>query len=188
MSNEEIKDWVLLEQRVQKLSPYRSVLHTIFRMQNGVEKEFCLKKEGKVVTVCAFTQDNQVVLARQFRPGPQKILDELPAGGFDAGCDKSMEDAARRELLEETGYAPEQMIYLGRPFECAYSTIERHAYVALGAKKVADQNLDECEFIEVVLKNVPDFIAQLVKGECTDPEVGWMALFKIGYIGARELL
>ena len=54
------------------------------------------------VCVVAVTQDNRVVLVRQYRPAVESWCLELPAGGVSAG--ETPEAAARRELREETGY------------------------------------------------------------------------------------
>jgi 8-oxo-dGTP pyrophosphatase MutT (NUDIX family) len=55
------------------------------------------------VNVVAVTADDQVVLIRQYRHGIGAVHFEIPAGATDPE-DTSMESAARRELLEETGY------------------------------------------------------------------------------------
>jgi ADP-ribose diphosphatase len=55
------------------------------------------------VNVVALTQDDRVVLIRQYRHGLGRVDFEIPAGTTDSD-DTSLESAARRELLEETGY------------------------------------------------------------------------------------
>jgi 8-oxo-dGTP pyrophosphatase MutT (NUDIX family) len=55
------------------------------------------------VNVVAVTKDGLVLLVRQYRHGLEQVHYEIPAGVTDPG-DVSMEAAARRELLEETGY------------------------------------------------------------------------------------
>jgi len=55
------------------------------------------------VNVLAVTPDDEVVLIRQYRHGLGQVGFELPAGTTEAG-ETSLEAAARRELLEETGY------------------------------------------------------------------------------------
>jgi 8-oxo-dGTP pyrophosphatase MutT (NUDIX family) len=55
------------------------------------------------VNVVALTPDEQVLLIRQYRHGLGQVHYELPAGTTDPG-ETSLEGAARRELLEETGY------------------------------------------------------------------------------------
>ncbi len=123
-----------------------------------------------------------MILARQYRPGPDRILDELPGGGVEPG--EAPEEAAARELLEETGYVAGRLVPLGRPLECAYSTIERHAFLAVDCVREGAQALDETEFIDVVEKPIEDFVEQLREGACTDPEVGWMGLYELGCLRA----
>jgi 8-oxo-dGTP pyrophosphatase MutT (NUDIX family) len=55
------------------------------------------------VNVVAVTPDDQVLLIRQYRHGLGQVHFEIPAGTTDPG-ESSLEDAAKRELLEETGY------------------------------------------------------------------------------------
>jgi 8-oxo-dGTP pyrophosphatase MutT (NUDIX family) len=55
------------------------------------------------VNVVAVTTDDQILLIRQYRHGIGQVHFELPAGTTDPG-ESSLEDAAKRELLEETGY------------------------------------------------------------------------------------
>jgi ADP-ribose pyrophosphatase len=63
------------------------------------------------VSVLAVTPARQVLLVRQFRPVVQRQTLELPSGHIEAG--ELPEDAARRELLEETGYVAREMELLG---------------------------------------------------------------------------
>jgi 8-oxo-dGDP phosphatase len=55
------------------------------------------------VNVVALTDRDEVVLIRQYRHGVEAVHYEIPAGSTDPE-DTSMEEAARRELQEETGY------------------------------------------------------------------------------------
>ena len=55
------------------------------------------------VNVVAVTTDDKVLLIRQYRHGLERVSFEIPAGTTDPG-ETSLEDAAKRELLEETGY------------------------------------------------------------------------------------
>ena len=64
------------------------------------------------VTVVATTTAGDLILVKQFRPAVEAITLELPAGHVDAG--QTPEEAARRELLEETGFAAVNTIFVGR--------------------------------------------------------------------------
>ncbi|MGM9991683.1 MAG: NUDIX hydrolase [Candidatus Bruticola sp.] len=68
-----------------------------------------------IVAMVACTPNNEVVLVEQHRPPCGGRVIEFPAGlvGDKSGLNKeSLEEAAQRELLEETGYQAEKMVYL----------------------------------------------------------------------------
>jgi ADP-ribose pyrophosphatase len=172
--------WKVLEETVHKPRPYRTLKDVLYELPNGEKQLFSLKLEGKAAAVLALTTGGEVILARQYRPGPDRILDELPGGGPEPG--ETFAEAAARELLEETGYRAGTIVPLGRIFECAYSTVNREGFIALDCVRVQEPSLDATEFAEPVLKSVSEFVEQLMRGECTDPEVGWMGLFHLGIL------
>ena len=62
----------------QKFS--RKIEKVAFEMPDGKETDFYIKKEGPAASILALTEDNKVILVKQYRPGPQEILMELPGG------------------------------------------------------------------------------------------------------------
>ncbi len=84
-----------------------------------------------VVVVAA--DGDTVVLVRQFRPAAGGDVLELPAGKLDEG--ESPEEAARRELEEETGYAAREIVALGSLYpNPAIQNNRIHTFVALDAE------------------------------------------------------
>lgn len=63
------------------------------------------------VSVVATTAERQLLLVRQYRPVVERETVELPSGHVDPG--ETPEQAARRELLEETGFVAGTMEHLG---------------------------------------------------------------------------
>jgi ADP-ribose pyrophosphatase len=175
-----IKSWKRLQTKLYEHSRFRRIEDVLFEMPDGRQEWYSLKKEGTVVGIFALTEDYQVILARQFRPGPNKVVDELPGGGIGRG--ETALEAATRELREETGFVPKEIVSLGIIMDCAYSTITREGFVATGCEQVHQQELDQNEYIEVVLKPLPEFMEQLMQGACTDPEVAWMGLYHLGLL------
>ena len=151
----------------------RGIEEVIFEDEVGDEHEFYIKKEGNSVCVLAITEDNLVIMTRQFRHGPKKILLELPGGGVNRGED--VEEAMTRELLEETGYAGDMQFVTCTNLD-GYSTGYRNCFVATNCKKVQGQDLDEKEYIDIVLLSLKEFREHLRSGELTDVEVGYLGL------------
>lgn len=138
---------------------------------------------GDWVNVVALTRDGQVVLVRQYRHGAQKVILELPGGVMDSEDDSPLE-AARRELLEETGYASENFIQIG----CVYpnpanQTNRIYFFLVLDARKVGSQSLDETEEIEVVLKSLEEVIAMAKNGELLQSMQVSAVFFTLAYLG-----
>ena len=158
----------------------RKVDEVIFVMPDGSEKDFIIKREGPAACILALTQDNNVVIARQFRPGVKEILNELPGGYVDPE-DKNPEEAIRRELLEETGYDGEVEL-VTTAYDDAYSTMRRYCFVAKNCKKVQEANLEEDEYVDLVEMPLAEFRNLLKSGKMTDVEVGYIGLDHLGLL------
>lgn len=175
----EIQKWEELSREVAFQKYSRKVERVVYRMPDGKESDFYLKREGSATAILALTKDQRVVLVRQFRPGPGEVLNELPGGYVDR--DETPEQAAERELLEETGYRGIAEL-VATAYDCAYSTMNRHCVVVTGCEKVAEKRLDKNEFAEVVLVPLPEFRELLRSGRNTDVEVGYIGLDHLGLL------
>jgi ADP-ribose pyrophosphatase len=175
-----INPWELVTQRPGP-GRWMNVVTNIYRMPNGAEVDWDLLVAPDAVAVFAVTDSQEVVLARQYRPGPNCFLNELPGGNLNK--DETPLEAARRELQEETGYLGEVVI-IGHTWQGATITRRKWAAVATGCRKVSEPTLDPSEeFCETVTVPVPEFRLQLQSGQLTDAWAGYAALDHLGLLG-----
>lgn len=112
--------------------------------------------------IVASDEQGKYLCVRQFRQGIKEVTTEFPAGGIERkdgrqyGADRSQtaaEDAlaaAKRELLEETGYESDQWNYLmAIPSNATISDNYAHIFTARNCRRAGDQQLDETEFLRV---------------------------------------
>lgn len=139
-----------------------------------VRRDKCITESGKIiepyyvyefptwVTAFALTEDGKVIMERQYRHALGEVCTEIPGGCVD-DTDANLEDAIARELLEETGYSFSSYEYLGN-ISANPSTNSNlmHMFLAKGGKKVAGQELDHNEEIEVTLVTI-DEVKQMLK-------------------------
>jgi 8-oxo-dGTP pyrophosphatase MutT (NUDIX family) len=122
-----------------------------YHPQKDIEHHFFKMEFLDWVNIVPITSDNQVVLVKQYRFGTAEVTLELPGGTLDAG-ETDSKLAARRELLEETGYQGSDLISLGNvAVNPAIQDNHCHFYLASDITKVQTQQLDDSEDIEVVL-------------------------------------
>jgi len=132
-----------------------------------------------VVAIVAMTEDNKVIFVEQYRIPVARSVIEFPAGvanDLEDVPDESLEAAARREFLEETGYQAEHFTFVGRgPAASASLADVITLYRATGLKKVAAGGGDATESItvhEVEYDKVDEWLTQMQKnGRYVDPKV-----------------
>jgi len=168
-----VKKWKEISRELVFQKYSRKIEKVIFKLPDGKETDFYIKREGPAASVLALTKDQKIILVKQYRPGPEGILLELPGGYVDP--DEKPEVTMERELLEETGYKGKvQLVTIC--LDDAYSTMNRYCFVATNCEKKGEPKTGEHEFVEIELLPLDDFRKLLRCGKMTDVEVGYLGL------------
>lgn len=145
------KHWKILSSK--RDSSYRVFNLRTDRAQSprtGKDHNFFVLESPPWVNVIPLTPDNEVVMINQYRHGIQQVTLEIPGGLIEMG--DTPEDAARRELREETGYDCKRMVSLGSVHpNPAIQNNDCYTYLAQNAFHAGSQEQDDKEDIEVVL-------------------------------------
>lgn len=158
---------------------YRKILRKLFRLPNQQESIYDIGNDGDVVCILALTPSQEVILVRQYRPGPEQILLELP-GGFIESHHTPLQ-AAREELLQETGFTGDFTFISTRPFS-GYSNRTYYSFVATGCERIQEPAPDPEEFLEVTLLSLSAFREHLRFGQLTDTVTGYVGLDALGLL------
>ena len=150
---------------------WRKAVTKYFELPNGVKGEFLtIDCKADNAAVVALTREGEVIVAKQFRPGPERVMYELPGGGCEVG--EAPEATAWREFQEETGYtSDEPLVYLGKVVRDAYHTDDTYYYLLRGCypAEVRVLNSDEREDIELELHTMEEMIEYAKQGLISDP-------------------
>ena len=172
--------WELVTQRPGP-GRWMKVVTNIYRMPDGAEVEWDLLVAPDAVAVVALTVLQDVVLARQYRPGPDCFLDELPGGNVGGG--ETPVEAASRELQEETGYVGEVVI-VGHTWQGATITRRKWAAVATGCRRsLSHPWIPRKSSARRSFVHSPSSIRHLRSGQLTDAWAGYAALDHLGLLG-----
>lgn len=129
------------------------------------------------VNVVALTTGGNVVLVEQFRFGAGTVSLEVPAGVVETGEDPL--DAAKRELLEETGYVAQEWVSMGSADpNPAFMDNACHLWLATGAVKTGDQHLDTGEDI-VAMELSPAALQDAIQGDRLRNALSLLALSRV---------
>jgi 8-oxo-dGTP pyrophosphatase MutT (NUDIX family) len=146
-------------------TPYFALRSDRLRLPGGAVKDpYYVVERPDAAIIFPLTGEGEVVLVRQYRPPLERMELGLPAGLVEDG--EKPEDAARRELLEETGYSGDQWEPLGS-LASSPSLKDNWAYLFLarGVEESASPDPDEHELVEVVRVPVGDLTGLIQSGE-----------------------
>ncbi len=132
--------------------------------QGTIVAPYYVQESEDWVQVLAFNSAKQVLVTWQYRHGDGKIYSEIPCGCIDA--DETPLQAAKRELVEETGCVAEQYIALP-PFSpnSARQNNRVHSFIALETHLKQATSFDEAEEIESKFVSMEQLLSWIASGE-----------------------
>jgi ADP-ribose pyrophosphatase len=157
--------WKILESHSAFSSPFmRLVADHCKHTERELEHTFYRFEFKDWVNIVPVTPEGEVVLVSQHRWGADCVTLEVPGGTLDTLEEEPLA-AVRRELLEETGFDCEDIIYMGNvQVNPAIQNNHCHFFLALGATKQGEQELDSTEDITVELRGVDEIIPLIQNG------------------------
>jgi ADP-ribose pyrophosphatase len=181
-----IKPWPLREeQTILETRIFDLVRRRSESPRTGREHDFYLLKAPDWVNVIPILEDERVLLIRQYRHGCSEATLEIPGGMMDTE-DRSPEETASRELLEETGYHADALKSIGSiaPNPAILSN-RCHSYLATRLSPKTEQRLDGTEDIEVVAYPLLDIPGLIQNGQISHALVVVAFTFFFGLVHVR---
>ena len=146
-------------------TPYFALRSDKLRLPGGAVKDpYYVVERPNAAIIFPLTGEGEAVLVRQYRPPLERMELGLPAGLVEEG--EKPEAAARRELLEETGYSGGEWEPLGA-LASSPSLKDNWAYLFLarGVEEMAPPDPDEHELVETVRVPVGELLGLIRTGE-----------------------
>lgn len=138
------------------------VYHWKQKLYDGSTAIFEKLKRADTVVVIAITEDKKLLLIEEEQPGRKRGINAV-AGKVEAG--ETIEEAAKREFLEETGYAIDnlKLWYTNIPEHKIIWTV--YTFVARTCKKIQKPTPEPGEKIKVKLFSFDEFVEKVITGE-----------------------
>ena len=134
-------------------------------VRTGESSREIIEHNGGAV-ICAITDDEKIIMVKQFRKAVEQVMLEVPAGKRD-GNEKAVE-VARRELKEETGYTADEFIHLTTMFPTpGYSQEALDIFLARGLVP-GETDFDDNEAIDIYEYQLDDLVDMVMRGEIKD--------------------
>ncbi|WP_286754189.1 MULTISPECIES: NUDIX hydrolase [Sphingobacterium] len=144
-----MEKWKLLSSAYICKEPWATLRRDTCELPDGrINDHYYVLEYPDWVNMIGITEQNELLVIKQYRHGAGIIALEIPAGTTEAGEDPK--NAAVREMLEETGYQFDQIEEIAALYaNPATSGNITYTYLMTGGKKVQEQALDEHEEIDV---------------------------------------
>lgn len=174
--------WKLVKEEHLKQDKWIDFRQNIYELPDGAQigPVYNFSKHSFSVIV-ATDEQGRYICVKQYRHGIDSITTEFPAGGIEfketedhpyitaqntiASEDEAF-DAAKRELLEETGYVSDNWKHLFTvPANATLASNYVHIFKAVNCRKEGVQHLDDTEFLNVVLLSEEELRSRIFGGD-----------------------
>ncbi len=185
-----MKDQKLIEQTLSSKMVYSGPVFDVYsdsvQLSNGAEARRDYLLHRGAVAIVPLDDEGNVIMERQFRYPHKRVMYEIPAGKLEA-FDTDPLDAAKRELLEETGVTAADISSLGIYVPSPAILSEKiHIYLARGLS-FGDTCPDEDEFLEVERIPLDKLTDMILDNQISDGKTVF-ALLKTKLMLEREKL
>ncbi len=173
VSSEEIFDGRIIRLRVDMV-----------KMPGGnlAEREIIEHPGG--VGIVAITDNDEIIMVKQFRKPIEKAIYEVPAGKLDKGEDHRL--CGIRELGEETGYTAESFIYLGYMYPSpGFADEVTHLYLATGLTP-GEAHLDPDEYLDIEYIKTSKVVDMIMNNEINDAKTIFGVFKALEYLKRRK--
>jgi 8-oxo-dGTP pyrophosphatase MutT (NUDIX family) len=164
-----LKKWEVLKREKILETPWITMYRDVVKTNDGVlVKDYYTFMQHNTAMVLPITEGGDVVLVREYRHGCGDYVWQLPAGKI--GADETALDAAKRELLEETGYEVDRLELLGSWYISPPRMPDKEfVFVGENARRASALDRDETEEMEI--KEVPfaEAVQMVLDSEIKDP-------------------
>ncbi len=150
-----------ISEEVLHANPWFKYKHDVFQLSDKNSGDYYYLETNGCAMVVPILDDGRLVLVRQYRYLREKESIEFPCGGLNIG--ESPQDAANRELTEETGYKAHEFAKIG-VFEGLKGLVKDacHVFIAEQLDQVGEPYHDPTESIELIVRR-PDEVDQMVR-------------------------
>jgi ADP-ribose pyrophosphatase len=163
-------EWIVVGKELINYEVFNVVIKEV--KKNSIKTTFNILECPDWVNIIALTDDNELVLVKQFRLGIDSMTYEIPAGIVNG----NILETAKEELIEETGYISDSWYYLGSVYpNPALQNNKCHSYFCLNAN-LKEFKYNDKEPIKPVSVSIADF-KKLVKSNHFDQSLIISALF-----------
>ncbi|MBK3777396.1 NUDIX domain-containing protein [Azospirillum brasilense] len=161
-----LRPWTVLESReLLDADPFLKVhVETVALPDGRIIPDYYQFDMPSFACIFAETEDGHVIVYRQYRHGPRRVNLTFPGGHLSPGEDPL--EAARRELLEETGFVSDRWTSLGGyTVNANQGGAVSHMFHAVGCRRVADPLSDDLEETEILFMTREELLAAIGHGE-----------------------
>ena len=160
-----MEKWKLLSSEYICREPWATLRRDICELPDKrINDHYYVLEYPDWVNMVGITAQNELLVIKQYRHGAGIISLEIPAGTTEPG--ENPQDAAVREMHEETGYQFEKIEEIATLYaNPATSGNITYTYLMTGGQKVQEQELDEHEEIDVFLIPLEEAKAMLLENQ-----------------------